>query len=90
MIGCFLGDAFHYFFLPILEYHSAVWCLAAGTHFNLLDHVFSGASFFLNWGVLEYDIAVAVLCMLYMTRYNSATFLWCSFCTVCASAGCML
>ena len=56
---CFLG-----FVLPVLEYCSAVWCLAADAHLKLLDRVVSGARF-LTGGVFECDIAhrrsVAVL-----------------------------
>ena len=59
--------------MPVLEYSSAVWCLAADTHLRLLDQVVSGASF-LNGGVFECDLAhrcsVAVLCMLYKIRCN--------------------
>ena len=40
-----LGRCFRGFVLPVLEYCSAVWCLAADTHLRLLDHVVSGASF---------------------------------------------
>ena len=61
------------FFLPVLEYCSAVWCSAADTHLKLLDHAVSGTRF-LTWGVFECGIAhrrsVAVLCMLYKIRCN--------------------
>ena len=36
---------FRGFVLPLLEYCSAVWCLAANTHLKLLNRVVSGASF---------------------------------------------
>ena len=66
---CFRG-----FVLLVLEYCSAVWCLAAGTHLRLLNRVVSGASF-LTGGVFECDLAhrrsVAVLCMLHKIRCNS-------------------
>ena len=66
---CFLG-----FVLPVLEYCSAVWCLAADTHLKLLVRAVSDVRF-LTGGVFECDIAhrrsVAVLCMLYKIRCNS-------------------
>ena len=37
---CFRG-----FFLPVLEYCSAVWCSAADTHLKLLDREVSGVNF---------------------------------------------
>ena len=68
-----LGRCFSCFFLPVLEYCSAVYCSVADTHLKLLDSVVSGASF-LTRGVLECDLAhrrsVAVLCMLYKIRCN--------------------
>ena len=67
------GRCFQGFFLPVLEYYSAVWCSAADTHLKLLDRAVSGPRF-LTVGVFECDIAhrrsVAVLCMLYKIRYN--------------------
>ena len=48
---CFLG-----FDLPVLEYCSAIWCLAANTHLKLLDRSVSGAQF-LTGGVFECDIS---------------------------------
>ena len=69
-----LGRCFRGFYLPVLEYCSAVWCLAADTYLKLLDRAVSGARF-LTWGVFECDIAhrrsVAVLCMLYKTMCNT-------------------
>ena len=69
-----LGRCFRGFVLTVLEYCSAVWCAAAGTHLRLLDLVVSGASF-LTGGVFECDLAhrrsVAVLCMLHKIRCNS-------------------
>ena len=63
---CFRG-----FVLPVLEYCSVVWCSAADTHLELLDHTVSGARL-LTGGVFECDIShrrsVAVLCMLYKMR----------------------
>ena len=57
----------------VLEYCSAVWCLAADTHLRLLDLIVSGASF-LTGGVFACDLAhhrsVSVLCMLYNIRCN--------------------
>ena len=65
-----MGDALR-IFMPVLEYHSAVWCSAAYTHHKLLDRVVSGASF-ITGGVFECDLAhsrsVAVLYMLYKIR----------------------
>ena len=43
-----LGRCFRVFFLPVLEYCSAVWCSAANTHLKLLDRAVNGARF--NWG----------------------------------------
>ena len=61
------------FFLPVLEYCSAVWCSAADKHLKLQYHVVNGACF-LTAGVLDCDLAhrrsVAVLCMLYKIRCN--------------------
>ena len=64
------------FFLPVLEYCSAVWCSADNTHLKLLDRVVSGDSF-LTGGVLECDLAhhrsvtvLSLLCMLYNIRGN--------------------
>ena len=61
------------FVLPVLEYCSAVWCLAADTHLKLLDSAVSDAQF-LTGGMFECDIAhrrfVAVLCMLHKIRCN--------------------
>ena len=42
--------------MPVLEYCSAVRCLAADTHRKLLDRVVSGASI-LTKGVFEYNSA---------------------------------
>ena len=60
-----LGRCFFCFVLPVLEYCSAVWCLAADTRLKLLDRAVSGARF-LTVGVFECEIAhsrsVAVLC----------------------------
>ena len=68
-----LGRCFWGFVLPVLEYCSAVLCLAADTHLKLLDRAVSGARI-LTGGVFECDIAhcqsVAVLCMLYKIRCN--------------------
>ena len=67
------GRCFRGFVLPVLEYSSAFWCLAADTQLRLLDCVVSGASF-LTWDVFESDLAhrrsVAVLYMLYKIRCN--------------------
>ena len=68
-----LGRCIRGFLLPVLEYCSAVWCLAADTHLKLLDRAVSGA-WFLTGGVFECDIAhhrsVAVLFMPYKIRCN--------------------
>ena len=71
-----LGRCFRGFVLTVLEYCSAVWCLAADTHLKLLDRAVSGANF-LTWGVFECVLAhrrsVAVLCMLYKIRCDRVT-----------------
>ena len=63
-----IGRGFWGFVLPVWEYCSAMWCLAADTHLKLLDRVVSGACF-LAGGVLNCNLShrqsVAVLCMLY-------------------------
>ena len=65
-----------WFCLAILEYCSAVWCLAADTHLELLNRAVSGAQFLTGvcLSQIECDIAhcqsVAVLCMLYKIRCN--------------------
>ena len=68
-----IGRCFWVFFLPVLEYCSAVWCSAADTHLKLLDRVVSDACF-LAGGVLNRNLShrrsVAVLCMLYKIRCN--------------------
>ena len=74
MIDWFLGVAFGLLsILPVLEYCSAVLCLAAVTHLKLLDRVVSGVSF-LTMGVFECDLAhrlsVAGLYILYKIRRN--------------------
>ena len=55
------------FFLPVLEYCSAVWCSAADSHLKQLDRVVRSACF-LAGGILECNLAhhrfVAELCML--------------------------
>ena len=50
-----LASCFQSFLLPVLEYCSAVWFLAADTHLKLLDHVVSGNNFLT--GVFEGDLA---------------------------------
>ena len=69
-----------FFFLPVLEYLSAVWCSAADSHLNLLDR--AGRSVrFLSGGVfvckLTHRRSVAVLCMLFKTCHRF-TFLYSS------------
>ena len=68
-----LGRCFRGFVLPVLQYCSAVWCLAADTHLKLLDRAVSGVRF-LAEGVFECDIShrtsVSFLCMLYKIRCN--------------------
>ena len=44
------------FVLPVLEYCSAVWCLAADSHFKLLDRVVRSVGF-LAGGVLDSNLA---------------------------------
>ena len=66
-----LGRCFRFFFLPVLEYGSAIRCSAADTHLKLLDKAVSGA-WFPAGCVFECNIfnrrSVAVLCMLYKIR----------------------
>ena len=73
MIDRFLGDAFVFFFLPVLEYCSAVWCSAADTHLKLMDRAASGVQF-ITGGMFECDNShrrsVAVLCMFYQISCN--------------------
>ena len=68
-----LGRCFPGFILPVLEYSSAVWCLAVETHVKLLDRAVSGSQF-LTGCVFECDIthhrSVEVLCLLYIIRCN--------------------
>ena len=68
-----LGRCFRGFVLPVSEYCSTVWCMAADTHLKLLDRAVSVARF-LTGGVFECDIShrrsVAVLCMRYKIRCN--------------------
>ena len=68
-----LGRCFRGFFLPVLEYCSAVWCSVADTHLKILDRAVSGARF-LTGGVFECDLShrrsAAVLCILYKIRCN--------------------
>ena len=63
------------FFLPVLEYCSAVWCSAADTHLKLLNCAVSGARFLTDGVFVCGDIAhrrsVTVLCMLYNIRCNT-------------------
>ena len=40
-----LPISFWSFVLPVVEYCSAVWCSAAGSHFKLLDRVVRSAGF---------------------------------------------
>ena len=47
-----LGDAF-----GVLEYCSAVWCLAVDSYLTLQDYVVSGGRF-LTGDVFEFDIAL--------------------------------
>ena len=65
-----LVRSFRGFVLPVLQYCSALLCLAAD---KLLDSVVSGASFSTG-GMFVCDLAhrrsVAVLCMLYKIRCN--------------------
>ena len=60
MIGCWLGDTFWGFVLPVLESSSALWCAAADTHLKLLDRLVSGACF-LTVGVFECDMHIVDL-----------------------------
>ena len=59
--------------LAVLEYCSAVWCLAADSHLKLLVRVVRGEGFLIA-GVLECNRAhrrsVAVLCMLFQIKSN--------------------
>ena len=68
-----LVKSFWSFFLPVLEYCSAVWCSAADSHLKLLDKVGRSASF-LAGGVLECNLAhrrsVAQLCIIFKIKSN--------------------
>ena len=68
-----LERSFRGFVLTVLEYCSAVWCLAADAHHKLPNRAVSGARF-LTGGVFECDISrrrsVADLCILYAIRCN--------------------
>ena len=68
-----LVRSFWSFVLPVLEYCSAVWCLAADSHLELLDRVVRSAGF-LAGGVLECNLAhrrsVPELCMLFEIKSN--------------------
>ena len=84
-----IGRCFWGFFLPVLEYCSAVWCSAADTHLKLLDRVVSGACF-LAGGVLNCNLShrrsVAMLCMLCKIRCNRCThFVALYLCLTCQS-----
>ena len=65
--------SFWRFVLPVLEYCSAVWCLAADSHLKLLDRVVRSAGF-LAGVVLECNLAhcrsVVELCMLFKIKSN--------------------
>ena len=65
--------SFWSFVLKVLEYCSAVWCLAADSHLKLLDRVVRSAGF-LAGGVLECNLAhrrsVAEFCMLFKIKSN--------------------
>ena len=65
--------SFWSFVLPVLEYCSAVWCLAADSHLKLLDRVVRSAGF-LAGGVLDCNLAhrrsVAELYMLFKIKSN--------------------
>ena len=69
----FLLRSFWSFVLPVLEYFSAVWCLAADSHIKLLDRVVRSVCF-LSGGVIECNLAhrrsVAELCMLLKIKSN--------------------
>ena len=66
--------SFWSFVLPVSEYCSAVWCLAADSHLKLLDRVVRSAGF-LARGVLDCNLAhrrsVAELCMLFKIKSNT-------------------
>ena len=66
--------SFWSFVLPVLEYCSAVWCLAADSHLKLLDRVVRSAGF-LACDVLDCNLAhrrsVAELCMLFKIKSNT-------------------
>ena len=81
---CFWG-----FVLPVLEYCSAMLCLAADRHLKLLDRIVSDASFSAG-DVLNCNLSncrsVAVLCMMYKIRCNRCThFVALYLCFMCQS-----
>ena len=65
--------SFWSFVLPVLEYCSAVWCSAAGSHLKLLDRVVRSAGF-LAGGVLDCNLthrrSVVELCMPFKIKSN--------------------
>ena len=69
-----LVRSFWSFVLTVLEYCSAVWFSAAGSHLKLMDRVVRSAGF-LAGGVLECDLAhrrsVTELCILFNIKSNS-------------------
>ena len=89
-----LGRRFQGFVLPVLEYCSAVWCLAADTHLRLrlLDRIVSGASF-LTGGVLCLSVTLHIVDLwqycVCCTRSGVTrnTLFVVSSCAVCAGAG---
>ena len=56
-----LGRCSRGFVLPVLEFCSAVWCLAVDTHLNLQDRVVSCARF-LTGSVFQCDFASSSIC----------------------------
>ena len=72
LLRCFRG-----FLLPVLEFCSAMWCLAVDTHIKLRDRVVSGVRF-LTGGVFSVTLLIVDLwqycmCMPYKIRCNRCT-----------------
>ena len=72
-----LGWCFRGFVLSVLEYCSAMWCLAADTHLNnaLLDLVISGASF-ITGGAFEWQYYALLPLKQCIMQYYSLLPLW--------------
>ena len=85
-----IGRCFWGFVLPVLEYCSAVWCLAADTHLKQLDRVVSGACFIAAVACLTMIFPIVDLwqCCVFCTRSGvtrSTYFVALYLCLMCQS-----